>query len=116
MNNDKKKGLRASIYYPKDGSDCSNGGISSQVRDVTITENYGEPLSLFCQIFTPGNDAPAVRIVRRTIQGKEYVHIEPIKEGKSEYMYGGIIIDSSDSRFHELVGHPYPVHLHDRTE
>jgi len=114
-----KRGLRAEIYGSKDGHDCSNGGISSQVFHVTIIEDNGQLLPEDCQVFTPSDDAPAVRIVRRTIRGDEYVHIEPIKpveSGKIGYMYGGAIIDCCDSRFSELMGHAYPVHLHDRSE
>lgn len=101
------KGLRASIYTDEIG-ECSNGGISSRVKYVTIVGD-GIP-----EIFTADDKAPAVKIVRRVIWGKPYVHAEPVDqpEGTAGPMAGGCFIYSSDSRF----PHQYPISLHDRFE
>ena len=110
---EEKKGLLAYVYTSAD-----LGGLTTFNR-VTIIEDGSNPVPQSCQVFTPSEKAPGVRIIRRTLWGKEYVHIEPIQkkpDGHAGYMYGGKIIDASDSRFGELMGHPYPVHFHDRTE
>jgi hypothetical protein len=58
---------------------------------------------------------PVVKLVRRKIAGREYIHAEP--EGDTRLpMYGGCILDTSDSRFHETTGVRYPIKLHDRYE
>ena len=61
------------------------------------------------------NNFPVIKIVRRVISGREYVHAEP--EGDTRHAtYGGCILDSSDSRFRETTGVLYPIKLHDRYE
>jgi hypothetical protein len=58
---------------------------------------------------------PIIKLIRRQIAGGEYVHAEP--EGDTRHaMYGGCILDASDSRFHETTGVLYPIKLHDRYE
>jgi len=58
---------------------------------------------------------PVVKIVRRVVSGREYVHAEP--EGDTRHAtYGDCILDSSDSRFRETTGVLYPIKLHDRYE
>ena len=58
---------------------------------------------------------PLIKLVRRQVAGREYVHAEP--EGDTRHaMYGGCILDASDSRFHEATGILYPIKLHDRYE
>lgn len=60
--------------------------------------------------FPATEERPAVKIVKRKIQGKEYVHAEPVEPGS--YAFGGSFIYTSDSRFWEICGYPIP--LHDR--
>ncbi len=58
---------------------------------------------------------PLIKLVRRQVAGREYVHAEP--EGDTRHaMYGGCILDASDTRFHEAAGILYPIKLHDRYE
>lgn len=58
---------------------------------------------------------PLIKLVQRQVVGREYVHAEP--EGDTRHaMYGGCILDTSDSRFHEATGILYPIKLHDRYE
>ena len=97
------KGLLADIYKPA-YSDCSLGGISSKCKKVTI---LGLPDG---EIFEPCEDAPAVTIVRRMIDGVEYLHLEPITPGL--WAAGGTLVSTSDSRFSKVS--PYALHLHDR--
>ena len=104
------KGLIAWIY--RNGSDCSNGGISSRCdKDVVVGPDIPE-------IFEASEDMPAVKIVKRVIAGSLYVHAEPLTWRESDEitgMAGGTFIYSTDSRFRECVNE-YPVSLHDRGE
>jgi len=106
------KVLPVSIFKPAMG-DCSNGGISSRYKEILIPCETG-----FLDV--DENDPPEnlCKVVKRNLFGTTpYVHIEPW--GKPEgagWMYGGTIVDTSDSRFKRETGVDYPVHLHDRQE
>ena len=49
-----------------------------------------------------------VKLVKRELNGEEYLHVEPIEPGS--YAFGGSFIHSSDSRFPTK----YPIPVHDR--
>lgn len=105
------KGLRLEIYKDQPHHSCSNGGISSRCNTVTLV---GDNIP---KVFEVSEDAPAVKLVKRTIFGKEYLHIEPVEpvgKGKTGWMAGGSFVYSCDSRFRNLS--PYPLSLHDRQE
>jgi hypothetical protein len=105
------KGLRVYIYDTPAFSNSSNGGISSRVKAATLVEFDGHPVE---GPFSPGRDAPAIKIVKRMIGGG-YLHAEPLERGEGAGpMMGGAFVYSSDSRFRELAA--YPVPLHDRWE
>lgn len=95
------KGLTASIYRD-DYNSCINK--MKDVKNVIIIDDT------MPKIFEVDNDYPAVRIVRRKIFGKDYIHAEPFEPGS--YAFGGSFIYTSDSRFSELS--KYPIPLHDR--
>lgn len=110
-----KRGLHCSIYRPS-VSDRSNGGLSSKKNFVTLLCRNGT--------FEPSEDAPAIKMVRRKISGKEYVHAEPVEkipESNVGYMAGGAFIYSRDEndggfQFEKTVRNGgYPISLHDRT-
>jgi len=107
MNNN--KGMSASIYENKGHGNCSNGGISSYCKDVTIVNSK-------CKVFEADEQSPAVVIVKRIIGGKEYLHAEPVEKPTGiGWMAGGTFIYTCDSRFREEFGN-YPISLHDREE
>ena len=67
------------------------------------------------EIFDADDQAPAVKIVHRVINGKDYYHAEPVNgkdDKKIGWMMGGTFIWTSDSRF----PHQYPIALHDRQD
>jgi hypothetical protein len=105
-----RKGLVCSVFKNPLYKGCSNGGISSRVDQVVLI-GPGVP-----EIFEPTDDCPAVKLVRRDIGSKEYLHAESIEEWERENligpMAGGSYIYTSDSRF----PNPYPISLHDRYE
>lgn len=103
----KYKGLIAGIYRTKQ-ADCSNKGLSSKFDNVLVVMEEKDS-----QVFESSADLPAVRIVRRNLFGREYIHAEPVAPGS--YMFGGTYITAGDSRFSRHISR-YPVALHDRQE
>ena len=111
------KGLTVYVKKHKFGA-SANGGLSERFDELTLVgpavEGPDEPTA----------DAPAVELVKRVIGGEVVIHavpVEPVPSGRVGYMYGGAVIDSSDSRFGEalrrLGGSSYcAIKLHDRTE
>jgi len=116
------KGLRAYIFRTPVMAQCSNGGISSRVDNVTIVavrtmqedgSIVSRPVPDDCQVFEPDEKAPAAVVVKRG----RYVHIEPAEQPNGVgWMAGGSLVYGSDSRLRELLGHDYAVSLHDRQE
>lgn len=96
--------------------DCSNNGISNRFSELLISCPDGPhsfdpsveiPLN-FCMIsWTMGN----AHIVPATVSETGRVVARP-----GWFMYGGNIAEASDSRFYELTGVRYPLHIHDRKE
>lgn len=106
------KGISLDIYKTNYG-DCSNGGVSSTSYRVTLIDKEVPKLH------TPDSHTPAVKLVRRMLGGKEYIHAEPVEPcpaGGRGYMHGGCYVATSDSRVNKAIGHQYPISLHDRVE
>lgn len=95
------KGLLLNIYS------CGFSDSLSPMKEAKMCVLIGENIA---KIFEPSTENPAVRIVKRVIFGKEYIHAEPYEKGN--YSFGGRYIASSDSRFSEINNYPIP--LHDR--
>ena len=96
--------------YKFNGEDCSNGGISSRFESILLICDDGF-------IDVDENDLPEnlCKVVKRNLFGRDHYHVEPVAEppkGHTSYMYGGCIVNTSDSRFR----FDYPLKLHDRTE
>lgn len=105
------KCIRAEIYK-NENRDFSNGGLSSKFDTVLIPVKDG------C-IDVDRDNPPEnlVRIVRRNIFGREYVHVEPWGKENETVMAGGTFVYTCDSRFNETINNGgYPVSLHDRQE
>ena len=100
-----ERGLRCSVYISKEFGNCSNGGISSRVKRVTLMGlERGH-------IFEPTDDSPAVWLHKKG----DYIYVSPERvplESGRWYMPGGTFIYSSDSRFPSDC----PLPLHDRLE
>jgi hypothetical protein len=92
--------------------DCSNHGISERHKEVLVVCPDG-PIEID-ESNLPDN---LCKVVKRDLGFTEYVCVEPYAEAKGAgWMYGGTIIDTSDSRFNRLTGIDYPLHFHDRDE
>ena len=109
------RAIEAFIYRSPTLGDCSNGGISSRFDRVLIPHPEG-PVEI-----DEGKPLPKnlCEVVRRTICGREYVHVQPHGTRASGRcaMNGGCFAYSCGGRFAEAVcngGHP--VALHDRFE
>jgi hypothetical protein len=101
----KTRGLICEIY--RNGRDCSNSGISSRVDAVTL-------IDIGVDLFDPVASRPAVKLVKRNMGKRVYLHAEPVDqpEGLVGPMAGGTFIYCNDSRFPS----EYPIALHDRWE
>lgn len=108
---DGMKGLHCSIFESKRHGNCSNSGVSSRCKSVTLCPDpaaftdYGIPKQ-----FEADEDSPAV--VLRTICIGEREHVFAVPVGVTGSMFGGSFIYCSDSRFPM----EYPIPLHDRVE
>lgn len=102
--------LPIDVYMNKDSLDYSNNGISCRYNRVLLDCEDG-PLCV--DLNNPPENL--VKLVKRTIFGIEYMHLEPYKNtGGNRYMFGGCYCSSSDYRFKRISNYPLP--LHDRQE
>ena len=100
-------GLRVSIYRERTLDDCSNGGVSSRVDELTVINVSGPS--------EPTPEQPAAILVNR--DGHFYVEPEgPRPTGSVGPMMGGCYVATSDSRWSRAVGFYGAVSLHDRFE
>lgn len=133
-----RTGLRVQILRPAERGDCSLNGISNRYPDAVIVGvRYREAsggsveaaavkrgLKALPRIFAASQRAAEVELVVRQIGGGLYVHAEPVEGNGRWAMFGGCYIDTSDSRFGELLHAIYgdnrsqvgPIPLHDRYE
>ncbi len=105
------KCISVSIFENKRIGNCSNNGISAKYDHILIEHPRG-------WIEVDENNPPEnlCKLVKRELWGEDHGYIEPVKEAKGVgWMYGGCIVDSSDSRWSEISGYK-PMYLHDRTE
>ena len=108
-----KRGMLLSVC--KGSQDFSNGGISNRCNKVTLV-GPGVP-----ELVLPDEQAPAVKLVVRHLGNEVVIHAEPFDSQPGEYMNGGAIVGTSDSRFGDLLkslGYPpyCCIHLHVRKE
>ena len=61
--------------------------------------------------FNASEEHPALKLVKRNLFGKEYLHLEPAEVEPGEYFaFGGSFGYSCDSRFREVSDYPLPIH------
>lgn len=106
------KGLTLHVYRNGLG-DCTNNGISSRYDTlILIGDGVEGPVSVDLEYPLEN----VVKIVKRKIFGREYMHLEPLdgcgNGGGRWYMSGGNIAYTNDSRFPSQ----YPLTIHDRHE
>lgn len=92
------KGLMVSIY--RDTYDCAINKLYGKKNAILLIED--------CKVFTEDKNTPAIKIIKRFINGRDYFHAEPAEKGF--YAFGGSFLYTSDSRF----PFDYPLPLHDR--
>ena len=102
-----EKALPVYIYKHK-GETCSNGGISERYNEILLLCEDG-----FVNVDMDNPPENVCKVVKRNLWGEDYFHVEPIaKPNGIGWMYGGSIVNTSDSRFR----FDYPLKLHDRCE
>jgi hypothetical protein len=124
---DNAKGLHVEIYesktYQRPNHFGKMGGhFFAGFNSLTVVGIYEHrqlaPLPRNCQIFEGNLVAPPAILVVREMYGERIVSVAPPLYSKRPmlYMAGGALVDSSDSRWRELVGFYGGVILHDRYE
>lgn len=103
-----KKAISANIFK-HDNRSFSNGGISERFNEVLIEHEKG-----FIEFDETNPPENLVRVIKRDLFGKTYLHLEPFKTNGEWLMYGGCFCYSSDARFNEISENP--LMLHDRVE
>lgn len=107
--------LAVSVYRSPFG-DCTNNGISNRFSELLVACPDGP------RHFDPSTEIPLNFCMVSYVRG--YAHIVPAcvsEDGRvvprpGWFMYGGNIADASDSRFRDMTGAGYPLHIHDRRE
>ena len=101
--------ITVDIYKPNNGSFSPLNSISSHYDRVALPCDDG-PLEE-----SEITSFPVIKLVRRKFPAANTFTPNP-KATHVKPMYGGCILDSSDSRFRETTGVIYPIKLHDRYE
>lgn len=111
MDKNIKKALSVRVY--RDGTDCTNNGVSSRYRDLLVLCPDG-----YINVDMDNPPENLVQVVKRHLFGQDIYHIEPWVSPKGAgWMMGGNYAASCDSRFSKLVGGMYgAVAIHDRQE
>ena len=93
-------------------ADFTRNGITKFRDQVTVVEFDGMEL---VGPDAPDEDCPAIRIVKRTLDGTDYYHAEPmkIKEGMKGPTWGWNWVVGNCPTWRGLVGHR-PIPMHDR--
>lgn len=97
-----KKGLM--VFVLRSPTDCSNEGITTKYEKFIL---IGDGLP---ELFEPSEDTPALYLIRRNIDGQEYLNASTTPGNSG--MNGGNYVQTSDSRFPIA----YPIAVHDRFE
>ena len=110
----KAMALPVYVYRQADGSDCTNGGISSRYDRLLCLCDEG-----FIDVDLDNPPENLVKVVHREFgDSLSCYHIEPYERPKEiGWMAGGNYAATSDSRFADMVGGIYgAVPVHDRQE
>lgn len=102
------KGMLVHVLRPADGSDCTNGGISSKYTEFIVVGD-GVP-----ELFEPSEKTPALLLVRNRTY---WACVRPLNLTAEQRlrcgpMFGGNFVHTSDGRFNN----GNPVAIHDRFE
>ena len=101
------KGLPVNLFEHVAYGDTSLGGISTKAKRFILTGEGIPPL------FEPSKEHPEIKLVKRNISGKDFLHAEPVeKPTRVGWMSGGTFVWTPDGRF----PNDYPISLHDRQE
>ncbi len=96
--------------------DCTNNGVSSRFDTLLVACSEGN------RFFDPEKEIPINFCMVRWFRGIAQLVPATVTEDGSVierpgwWMRSGNIADSCDSRWSELTGLPYPIHIHDRKE
>lgn len=108
------------------GTDCSRGGCTSKFEFLFVfpKDAKDEDIENFVTNHEKNNtggkyDVTREKCVRICQRENGYVYAEVVfkrPDNEGPYMAGGNYIHSSNANFIDMVGHSYPISVHDRFE
>lgn len=104
------KGLLVSVYRHADGYDCTNGGVSSRIREFVLTSDVSVP-----PVYGPFEAVDTDHELVLTAGPRNTLRAIPralFDSGEGCCMFGGNFVWSSDSRFPS----DGPIKIFDREE
>lgn len=106
------KYIRVGVLTNLEHGDTTNYGISVTHRKHLLVEHENGYIDE-SDVENAEDDFIILELVKRDINGKEYLHFK--QKGETRWvMFGGNYANCSDSRFKEL--NRYPIPIHDRIE
>lgn len=111
--------IQGYVYREADGSDCTNGGVSSKYRRLYVVAEHVtlQDVQELCKENNYYTVDQFLKLDYDFLGSNGYCRLEPINKGGKWNMFGGNYLISSDSRFKEYVGYcKYPVPILDRFE
>jgi hypothetical protein len=108
-----------SVHVLRPHYDSTNGGVTKTQDSFLLFASRADYDAYVANIAIPSpKELPALIVVRRNICGSDYVHCEPPTwpDNTCGPMSGGNYVITSDSRYREVTGVPYPISVHDRFE
>lgn len=107
------------LRYGGNWPDCTSGGETSKCETFTLFTHRMSRNAVFLAIEEMNlNLEKCLQVKRWKPCGEYYYNAEILTPGRMDKwtMFGGNFIYTSDSRYREVVGIPYPIGVHDRVE
>ena len=101
----------SAMVYKCPLGDCTNGGLTSKIDSAVLYASFLDYME-----DKEANPDTALIFREKEVRGKKYRYCVPfyVYGSHENYMAGGNLIYSSDSRFHFMSD--YPLSVRDRTE
>lgn len=104
--------INVRVFRDADGYDCSNGGITSNHRSLTLYS--GDRNECYQQAKEENRLHEALYLNKRILWEEKHYFAEPLERGKGCQMFGGNFVYSCDTRFanmcEDCTHRPLPVH------
>ena len=108
--------INVRVFRDADGYDCSNGGITSNHRSLTLYS--GDRNECYQQAKEENRLHEALYLNKRILWDEPPYFAEPLKKGEGVQMFGGNYVGTCDGRYAAMLGSrtSYLLPVHDRYE